>query len=154
MRLIWVPGLLIVILLITSCSSIQNSGSSPEIQDAMTQITLEPGNAAIVGKVMSTASGDPVPLPETVVRLAIVFWNEDHSDGAFVLEGGRSPSDITDENGVFVHQNIAPGDYVLIVGNVIGIHEILSEPDGSATIFTAEEDQIKDIGIIKVDLGN
>lgn len=143
---------LFTILLLTSCSSTPESTTSPAVQEAMDQIELEPGKAAIVGQVVTNASGEPVLLPNTVVRLARVFWNEENSDGAFVLEGGSSPSDITNEMGVFAYVNIEPADYVVVVGEVIGFHEIISNPDGSAKIFTAKEGQIIDVGIIRVSI--
>lgn len=152
MRMKWILAALITTLLVTSCSSTAESTTSPAVQEAMDQIELEPGKAAIVGQVVTNASGEPVLLPDTVVRLARVFWNEEHSDGAFVLEGGSSPSDITNEMGVFTHVNIEPADYVVVVGEVIGFHEIISNPDGSAKIFTAKEGQIIDVGIIRVSI--
>jgi hypothetical protein len=79
-----------------------------------------------------------------------VFWNEDHSDGAFVLEGATSPSAVTDEQGRFAFANIAPGDYVAVVGDVLGYHEIISESGGKATIFTAETGKIVNIGTLTV----
>ena len=152
MRMKWTLAAFITILLLTSCSSTTEPTTSPAVQDAMDQIELEPGKAAIVGQVVTNASGEPVLLPGTVIRLAQVFWNEENSDGAFVLEGGSSPSDITNEMGVFVHSNIDPADYVVVVGEVIGTHEIISNPDGSAKIFTAKEGQITDVGIIRVSI--
>jgi len=152
MRMKWTLAAFITILLLTSCSSTTEPTTSPAVQEAMDQIELEPGKAAIVGQVVTNASGEPVLLPGTVVRLAQVFWNEENSDGAFVLEGGSSPSDITNEMGVFVHSNIDPADYVVVVGEVIGIHEIISNPDGSAKIFTAKDGQITDVGIIRVSI--
>ena len=152
MRMKWILAALIPILLLTACSSTTESTTSPAVQEAMDQIELEPGKAAIVGQVVTNASGEPVLLPDTVVRLAKVFWNEENSDGAFVLEGGSSPSDITDEKGVFTHINIDPADYVVVVGEVIGTHEIISNSDGSAQIFAVEEGQILDVGIIRVSI--
>jgi hypothetical protein len=152
MRLKWILAALLILLIATSCSSPSASTPSPAVQAEMDKIELEPGRSALVGQVVTNASGEPVLLPETVVRLARVFWNEDNSDGAFVLEGGSSPSDITNELGVFSHVNIEPGDYVVVVGDVIGIHEIISNPDGTAKIFTAKEGQITNTGIIRVSI--
>lgn len=152
MRLNWILAALLILLIGTSCSSSSASTPSPAVQAEIDQIELEPEKAALVGQVVTNASGEPVLLPDTVVRLAKVFWNEDNTDGAFVLEGGSSPSDITNELGVFSHVNIEPGDYVVVVGEVIGIHEIISNPDGSAKIFTAKEGQITDTGIIRVSI--
>jgi hypothetical protein len=152
MRFKWILAALLILMIATACSSSNASTPSPAVQAEMDKIELEPGRSALVGQVVTNASGEPVLLPETVVRLARVFWNEDNSDGAFVLEGGSSPSDITNELGVFSHVNIEPGDYVVVVGDVIGIHEIISNPDGTAKIFTAKEGQITNTGIIRVSI--
>lgn len=91
---------------------------------------------AATGTVYTTAGGDRRPMAKTVVRLASVVWNEDKSDGAFFLEGGTSPTATTDENGRFSFEGLAPGDYVIVVGDVYASHEIVSAPDGKARIFS------------------
>ena len=118
--------------------------------DVSRQVTPMPSMAAMTGQIISTSTSQP--MASTVVRLARVFWNEQHTDGAFVLEGARSPATVADDSGFFVFENLNPADYVLVVGEVLGDHVIVSEPDGSARIFTAEEDKVTDVGQIFVDL--
>ena len=79
-------------------------------------------------------------MAKAVVRLASVVWNQDKSDGAYFLEGGSSPTSTTDENGRFSFENLAPGDYVIVVGDVYSSHEIVSAPEGKAKIFTMTAD--------------
>lgn len=109
-----------------------------------------PSMAAVTGQVVSASTSRP--MANTTVRLARVFWNEQHTDGVYVLEGARSPSAITNDGGFFVFANLNPADYVLVVGDVFGDHVIVSNPDGSAKIFTAEENKVTDAGQIFVDL--
>jgi hypothetical protein len=116
------------------------------------KVTLTPSKTAVVGKVNTSFTGKVKPLANTAVRLAKVFWNSDQSDGAYVLEGGTSPSTITNKNGEFVFENIEPADYVVVVGNAEGDFEIISAADGKAKIFKAEPDKILDIGTLDVKL--
>lgn len=102
----------------------------------------------LVGRLISIS--DNAPLGNTVVRLAKVFWNEEHSEGVYVLEGARSPSCITDDKGTFIFAGIGPGDYVMIVGDVYGHHIIVSNVDGSARIFSLEEGNVLDVGQLQV----
>lgn len=104
------------------------------------------------GVVYTTAGGDRRPLAKTVVRLASVVWNQDKSDGAYFLEGGTSPTATTDENGRFSFKGLAPGDYVIVVGDVYASHEIVSAPDGKARIFTVTADSPSMWGDVVVSL--
>lgn len=115
--------------------AMQSPLPSPEIQVAP---SAEANTAS--GVVYTTASGDRRPMAKAVVRLASVVWNQDKSDGAYFLEGGSSPTSTTDENGRFSFENLAPGDYVIVVGDVYSSHEIVSAPEGKAKIFTMTAD--------------
>ena len=134
---------LLFISILTSCTGSKSTGP---------QITLTPTKAALIGKVYTNYTGEQKPLAGTVVRLAKVFWNGDQTDGAFVLEGGTSPSAITDQNGEFAFVNITPADYVIVIGDAEGDNEIISEANGRARFYTVESDKILDIGTLEVNL--
>lgn len=120
---------------------------SPLVSPTVVPIPLM---AAMTGQVVSSSTSRP--MANTTVRLARVFWNEQHTDGVYVLEGANSPSAITNDDGFFAFVNLSPADYVLIVGDVFGDHVIVSKPDGSARVFTARENEVTDVGRILVDL--
>jgi hypothetical protein len=130
-------------LILASCTSTNS---------VTTTITLTPTKAALTGHVITTFDGKTQPLPNTVVRLAKVFWNADHSDGAFVVEGGSSPSVITDQNGDFAFKNIDPAEYVVVVGDLEGENEIIPDANGKAKIYTVDADKILNIGTLNVKL--
>ena len=115
---------------------------------AIRDITLTPTKAAIIGQAVSTLVDPPIPLGQTIVRLAQVFWNDDHTDGAYVLEGASSPSTVSDNNGFFAFANILPGDYVVVVGNVNAQYEIISQADGKPVIYTVAADSTLDVGTL------
>jgi hypothetical protein len=139
---LFISFLISVVILLTSCAS----KSTP------ITITLTPTKAILSGKVYTSYSGSLQPLKGTVVRLAKVFWNSDKTDGAFVLEGASSPSAITNQNGEFAFGNIAPADYVIVVGDAEGDNEIIGETNGKAKIYQVQPDKILDVGILKVKL--
>jgi hypothetical protein len=108
----------------------------------------EAGKATLIGKVVSLRDG--LPMANTVVRLAEVFRQGD--EGAFVLDGAYSPGDITDEQGRFAIENVDVKEYVIVVGDVYDKYQIIGEPDNSAKVFQAVEDEILDVGELQVDL--
>jgi hypothetical protein len=112
-----------------------------------------PSKATIVGRIRSSPAKGSRPYADTIVRLATVVWNEDKSDGAYFLDGARSPGSITDINGTFVFSNIDPGDYVMILGDVMGTSVVITEQNGKrARIFTAKTGELQNVGIIEVDI--
>lgn len=134
----------------TSPLALPTEASVVQSDDNLRQVVPSPGRAAIAGQVVSLSTSQPivgVPL-----RLARVFWNEQRTDGAFALETGTSPAAIADDQGFFVFDDLTPGDFVLVVGQVPDNNVIVSEPDGSARIFAAEADKVTEIGQIRVDL--
>ena len=120
------------------------------IQNARDQIKVKPDKGAMVGQVFSITMEKP--LSNMVVRLAQVFWNEDKSEGAYVLEGATSPGDDTDDEGIFVFNDLSPADYVIVVGDIMGDYEIISEADGKAKIYTIEAGSILQVEQLKVHL--
>lgn len=117
------------------------------------QSTLEAtpslSESAIIGQVVSL---DASAISNTEVRLATVFWNEDKSQGSFLIDESVSPITMTDENGLFVFDALEPRDYVIVIGDLYGQNVILSNNDGSAQIFTAEAGQILDVDVLQIDL--
>lgn len=68
--------------------------------------------AIMTGKILSIT--DNKPLVGIPVRLAQIFRQGD--EGAFVLDVSHSPSSITDINGVFEILDIAPNEYLMVIG--------------------------------------
>lgn len=114
--------------------------------------TSAPDAASVVGWVVAADTKSPRALAGMPVRLARVFWNEDKSDGAFVLEGATSPSALIQEDGYFFFQNVAPADYVIVVGDPFGQNAIIMEPNGKARVITVEAGKTFDVGRLEVTL--
>ena len=128
-------------------SNQQQIGIIPTVSTA-----VSPGKSSIVGQAVSIASSSPQPLPDTAVRLAIVFWNEDETDGAFIIDEASSPTVFTDELGGFVFTDLEPQDYVIVIGELYGQNVILSESDGAAKIFSTTADEVLNVGVLQVNL--
>lgn len=143
--------LISLLVFLTACSSNPfNQQSKNPIEAIKASVTPIPGQGAMVGQVLTQSTGEP--LTDTVVRLARVFWNEEKSGGAFVLEGATSPSAITTSEGTFAFTNVPPADYVLVVGEVMGYNVIIQESDGSARIYSIQPDDILEIEPLSVEL--
>ena len=105
-----------------------------------------------VGQVFSNNLPGNPPLAGQGVRLGPVFWNDDESDGTFVIDGAHSPGAYIADDGTFVIADLPPGDYVLVVGDLMGHNEVVKTEDGKAKVFTAEAGKLTDLGVIRVDL--
>lgn len=100
--------------------------SSGEAQT--TRFTLSANNASMVGVVKSTNnSGNPFNLREATVR-------------AVFNSTGQSITDITDRNGQYSFENIAPGSYSIIVSNEGFVNDTLA-----VTVVAGSETQIDEI---------
>ena len=151
-----IAGLLLVFaLLLVACEVPYRSRETGNATPLATPIFASPLpteilGTGLMGRLISASNG--APLGNTVIRLARVFWNQDHTEGVYVLEGARSPSYITDGEGFFAFTNVEPADYVIVVGDIYGNYVVISNPDGTAKIFSVEEGKIIDIGQIRVKL--
>lgn len=116
-------------------------------------ITLIPKKSAIIGRVFRVSNNYRNVLAHTSIRLAKIQWNQHKIEGIFVLDTANSPGALTRSDGSFTISNIEPGDYVIIVGDVIGVHTIISDSEGKIKIYSVEPDQILDIGTLEIDWG-
>ena len=143
---------IILIISLVSCSNAQqeSTGTLENIQNTAPTISVSPDLASVKGTIVTKYSGEPKPMGNTIIRLAQVFNRSEDDEGTFILDGANSPGAISEQDGTFVVLDIEPGDYVLVVGDVMQDHEIVLEPDGKAKVFTAEQGKVSDFGVIEV----
>ncbi len=110
--------------------------------------TTTAGQASVRGRVLSKRTS--TPLKNTVVRLAEVY--RQGNEGAFALDGARSPGGTTNNEGVFTIENIEAREYVLVVGDVEGQYEIIPDQTGKAHVWNAKAGEVVDVGDIEVNL--
>lgn len=116
--------------------------------------TISPSESRIAGTVFSISKQNEGPLQATEVRLAKVHWNNDQTEGAFVIDETADPVAISDDEGKFTFTKLEVRDYVIVVGDLYGQNVIISNADGSARIFKTQLGESLDVGILQVDLAS
>jgi hypothetical protein len=108
-----------------------------------------PDKATVVGRALSL---DGTPLVDTPVRLAETYYQG--SEGAYALDGARSPGARTDSAGFFAMPDIPAREYVVIVGDIQtpGAYVVISKESDLPETFNIEEGKILDLGELKVNL--
>lgn len=134
-----------MIILVAACSV---SGGGEEQPKPTPPKPPEKGKATVIGRALDRESRHP--LAGTLIKLAEVVRQGD--DAAYALDPYFSPGATTDENGFFILENIPAGEYVLVVGNVETIYEIIQDESGRARVWKADADEILDMGEITADL--
>ena len=153
--------ILLLTILISACgtnSPKQNPSPTPNtetppqvIEVTPTPIVIDEDLSALTGIAVTTYNGNPEPMGNTGLRLAKVFWEDETRDnGTFILDGAFSPATISSPDGSFAFVDIEPGEYVLVIGDLMQDHEIVSEPNGDAAIWTTKTGEITDVGTIEV----
>lgn len=106
------------------------------------------GKAVVVGQVKTNT--DQKPIGNQPVYLAQVYWDPDHKKAAFALDIAHSPATITNEQGVFIFNDIAPNEYVLVVGDFYGQNDVVKEGNGDAKVFKPDADKQLNVGVVQV----
>lgn len=159
----WIPAVVIGLLIVmTSCRD--NTGPTPgasvlpttsPIQSPVLIVPVVPdapktGMATIMGIVVDRETG--VLLANVPVRLAEVYRQD--GEGVYVLDGAFSPGGLTDTGGRFVIESFAAGEYVIVVGDVESVYEIITEQSGAARVWDFPPDRVTDVEILRVALGS
>jgi len=168
----------VLLLAVTSCTKDQDPELTPDVNESKTDTpdfettatpistpaalisvtdldaTISPSESRITGTVISIAEQSKGPLEETEVRLAKVYWNDNQSDGAFVIDETADPVAISDDEGKFTFTKLDVRDYVIVVGDLYGQNVIISNSDGSARIFKTLLGESLDVGVLQVDLAS
>lgn len=148
MRKLTLISLLTLLILALSACTAANGGE--QTTSPTPPAAPEADKATVVGRVFSNT--DDQPMTTTLVRLAEVVRQGDQA--AFILDAAFSPGAQTDANGYFIIENIAPMEYVLIIGNheVYQGYEIIAGADGRAKTYIVEAGQVFDFEEIRVNL--
>lgn len=105
------------------------------------------GMTSVTGRVIHKNTNDP--FPNTIVRLAEVV-RSDTGDDVYVLDHAFSPGVKTNEKGIFLFENVDPIEYVIVVGNVENLYEIIPKEDGKPRVWVTYADEVLDVGDLKV----
>ena len=119
----------------------------------MIEGTAQAGFGGLGGRVLNTGyDGIQLPYPLISVRLAPTFLEPQTDEKLFILSGAESPGTTTDEEGYFLFDALDPGEYVMIIGDIIGFHQIIAGADGQAQLYVIEPDEVINAGLIEVEL--
>lgn len=128
------------------------SGSIPAIPEEVWLVEVIPpteNKATVTGVVLSELNN--APLVNVPIFFAETFYDGDSA--AFVLDGAFSPSTVTDSVGRFAFIDIPPGEYVLVIGNPeVTDYEIILDETRKARVWTANANEIVDLGEIQTDV--
>lgn len=133
---------LIIMIFMSACSS-----NGQDLEEKMVIPQPEPGMASVTGRVLSKKNGSP--FTGTIVRLAEVV-REEGSEGLYILDQAFSPGTKTDNKGVFVFENVEAMEYVIIVGDVESIYEVITNESGTPQTWEVLSDEILDVGDLHV----
>lgn len=137
---------------VVSVATIESPLATPAAASVDSTPTPQLAPGTVSGSIVRLQGAAASPIPGIGVRLGRVFWNADKTDGAFVFEGATSPSTVTSADGSFAFTDVAPGDYVILVGDLLADHRIMAEDSGKAKIYSVAEGQPLDVGQLEVDL--
>lgn len=124
--------------------------STVDTVDLAKTVTVSPDKSAVVGLIISGT--DNKPLANTPIRLCQVFWDAEHKNATFVLEGATSPGAITKDDGTFIINDVTPREYVILIGDVTERYDIIKENPDTAKIFYLSQGQVVDLGVLEVNL--
>ena len=140
----------LLILLILGALVACSAKSPVNTGDLAKTVTVSPDKSAVVGQIIS--STDNKPLANTPIRLGQVFWDPEHKNATFVLEGATSPGAITMEDGTFVVNDVTPREYIILIGDVTERYDIIKENPDTAKVFNLSQGQVVDLGVLEVNL--
>jgi hypothetical protein len=119
--------------------------------DNLDDIESAPGQAVVIGRVLSSQT--LMPITNTPVRLAEIYYADETRDpatAAWALNNASSPFAYSDENGLFVFENVPAQDYVLFIGDMEGKYTVAVKEDGFPQAYSFEPDTVTNLGDVDV----
>lgn len=113
---------------------------------------IEPvqSKGALIGKIFSNTTNQP--LEDFPIRLAIVHWNEDKTNGAYVIDAAYSPYTTTNFDGIFSFSDLEPNDYVIVIGDIFAYNKVFRDNYGKIKVFSIIANEVTNAGEMKIDL--
>lgn len=114
------------------------------------------GKGAVGGRLIDFGSGQPLAnqnlsLPAIVCPAGVAEENK-REECVYAIDDAFDPSTLTDQQGRFVFKDVAPGDYVLLVGNRMTKSTVLADDAGRPLMWKVEADKVLQLGDLVVDL--
>ena len=137
----------ILLIGLTACQASQPLAQTKE-PTSVPLPTPMAGKAVMTGQILNV--NDDSPYSNIAVRLAQVFRQGE--EGAFALDLAHSPGNFSEANGVFVIDNISPGEYLIVVGEPDqNNYVIVQDKDNKPVTFQVEAGMTVEAGTYKLD---
>lgn len=141
---------LLAILTTVILSSLLGCASSP-VPPVVPSPTLVPGTGQVVGTLQVKSQGNPEPVKDTNLYLAATVKDAAGKEVYAGFDRVNSARAITDNQGHFVFQNVAPGNYGLVL-DLVSTAFLLLKPDSSqAILINVVPEQQVDLGTLVYD---
>lgn len=129
---------------------------STQISPLATPVVTAAGKGTLAGRLIQFGSNKPLvnqnlSLP-AIVCPPNVAEKDKREQCIYIIDDAFDPSVLTDGEGRFVFQNITAGEYVLLVGNRMTRHTILTDELNQPLIWKVEADKVIDLGDLAVEL--
>jgi hypothetical protein len=168
-RLIIVVIFLVTILSVVGCqapfvgesplsASVHNVSMLPTpapfvFPDNLDEIEVESGKAVVIGRLLSEET--LLPIANTPVRLAAVYYaeegNKDPNQGAWTLDNAFSPFAYSNEDGLFIFEDVEAREYVVFVGDIMAHWAVEVNEEGLPYPRTIPADELTNLGDIVIE---
>jgi hypothetical protein len=129
-------------------SVVDTSGVEPTAVESTSVPAPDAKTGTVTGKVFSTPADKFYP--KAPVWLAEVY--RQGGEGVYVLDHAFSPGVYADEQGVFTITNVAPKEYVIVIGDPDGTYVVIPDEAGKARVWNVEAGKILDVGKLDISL--
>jgi hypothetical protein len=155
----FVCGLALTGALLAACGSVSSVPATPSASTTLpADATLSlpsPADSrmAVIGGVLLRLQpdGNLAPISDITLYLAPVVYTSDHREWLVGLDEAADPKTSTNQTGVFVFSNIAPGKYGLVLKTPVGGF-LLKKRDGEDLLIEAVAGQSLNLGEVITDL--
>lgn len=133
---IWLLGLVLLVLPACSPPTVEKAAPTPQ-----------PGKCVVSGRVTNIQDY----WQETSLLMYLADYYENNSGkGFFTLDAYAEPAGQVDEDGWFVLADLAPGNYVLVVGPSPEESHLVIREDQQVLVLRLSADQSLDLGEIRL----
>jgi hypothetical protein len=119
-----------------------------QISPIPTPIVSE-NTGGLSGRLIITKAGGNVPLAGLMIGLAEVLLDEKGHPKASGYEPSNAPRTMTDDDGRFIFNHLAPGMYTIILDSATTYYQLNDEKTGDTIVVKIHPGEIVDLGELR-----